>query len=1095
MRLTTVILIACLMQVSAAGLAQKITLNERNAPLSTVLKEIRKQSGYDIFFDGKSLPQSQKVTVVVNGVSVADALDQAFKGLSLTYKIDGNTIAVKQKESAKSALEVQEKRADVTGRVTNSKGEPLPGATVLVKGSKIGAVSESDGRFRITGAPENGTLIITMIGYISKEFPYRSGSPAIIILTEADQTLKEIVIAYGTVKEKYSTSNAVSVSGDVISRQAVSNPLIALQGRSTGLYIRQNSGLNTAPIDITVQGKNSLRNGNEPFYVIDGVPFISTSLGGLGVPSVSGTIGNSSGVSNLNYINPNEIESITILKDADATAIYGSRAANGAILITTKKGKAGQTRASFNMQSGWGKVGKFQKLLNTDQYIALKKEVYANANQPLPESMVDATGVWDVNRNVDWQKEILGGTSQFQNLQSSISGGSERTQFLAGVTYIRETPVYHGDFSNVKASVNFNVNHASNNQKFKFFLSGSYLDGKNVLPNQDPTSDIRLAPNFPDLVNPDGTINWAPVPGIFPVQSTSDNPAAKLKTTYTNKAGNLIANSNLSYEIISGLTLRSSFGYNNLSNYESSFRPFAVISAQSKINGVKPSANYSTKRISSWIAEPQLAYSKSFSFGNIDALLGTTFQSTDNYLLSESGTNYASDLQLGDLNAAGTKAVSGSVQAQYNYAAVFGRLNYRLKDKYIINLAARRDGSSRFGSENLFNSFYSIGGAWIFSDEPVMKNVIPFLNYGKIRASYGTSGNDQIRDYSFYSLYAPPFGISNPYLGVAALNPTGLSNPYLQWEETKKLNLGIDLGFLDNAILFTGNYFRNRSSNQLLAQNLSQVTGFPTIDRNLPALVQNKGWELSVQYSPFKKTAFTWEGSFNITLPENKLLRYDGLETSSDRYTLKIGESISGVNVYSYSGVNTQTGLYEFYTAKGELTSNPNELTDKFAFFTTDPKYYGGFNNTFAYKRFSLDVFFTFTNRLVADLKYASVPGATRNRNDLAAVLDYWKKPGDMATVQRVTVESSVYENPYRAMTQSDGIYKNARYARLNNAMLSYSFDSELIKRSKMSYARIYVQGQNLFVISNYKTGDPEVGTLLNIGLLRTYSIGAQFTF
>jgi len=1095
MKLTILIMTLFLVQVSALTKAQ-ITLNEKHASLQKVLKSISKQSGYDLICQAEDLKNANPVTVKLNNASVETALSAVFSGQPLIYQVSEKTVMVKRKEEVSFIENIiaRFQSIDVKGRVVDEKGQALVGATIAVKGKKQATKTVSDGNFALNDVEEKDVILVSFIGYKALEIAVRA-DVGVVTLRLEDNSLEQVqVIAYGEVQKKFSTSNLTSISGNVIKDQPVSNPLIALQGRIPGIMIRQQNGLNTGSLDVLVQGKNSIGNGNDPFYVIDGIPLTPNSLMKDGL--IFGSIGSGLGINNLNFINPSEIESITVLKDADATAIYGSRAANGAILITTKKGKIGKTKVDFSTQAGWGKLANTIKMLNTEQYIAFKKEAFSNNNQIVPASAADINGTWDPNRNIDWQKEILGGTAQFQNIQATLSGGNENTQFLAGTGYIRETPIFKGNFSNKKNSVNFNINHRSNDHKFKFFLSASYLSANNKLPMEDVTIDAvqRLAPNFPNLYNSDGTINWAPVPNIRPFQSTTEQPAAKLTTLYTNESSNLLANSNLSYEIIPGLVIKSSFGFNSLQSNEKGISPTSSIPPEDVFYGGKPSARFSDKSIKSWIIEPQASYIQRFSFGTIDALIGSTFQKTENYLLSLAGEQYNSDQQLTDLNSAGVKSTIGSLQSIYNYAGVFGRLNYRVKDRYILNVAIRRDGSSRFGSENRFHSFYSFGGAWMFSEEYFIKRAFPFIDFGKIRASFGTTGNDQIGDYSFYSLYNTN-SVPVPYLGVVALSPNNLSNPYLQWEETKKLNLGLDLGFFSNRLQLSANYYRNRSSNQLLGENLSLVTGFGSITRNLPALVQNKGWEISLDATIVKAKKFKWQTTFNATLPENKLIRYDGLENTSDKSRFSINKSINLIRLYPFAGVNSETGLYQIVNSNGELTSKPNELTDKTVEITRDVKWQAGYGNTFTYKRLSLDVFFIIVNQYAPNLKYVLYPSSQFNRNYLIDVLDHWKKPGDIVTYQRISSNPNQINDAWYGARDGDGSFNRITYARLNNATLSYDFNTPILSRMHIVSARMFIQGQNLFSISNYKNGDPEVQSLSNLGLIRMLSIGAQFSF
>ncbi|WP_176842210.1 SusC/RagA family TonB-linked outer membrane protein [Chitinophaga filiformis] len=1081
-------------QASALALAQQVTLNFKDAPITKVLRSIQMQTGYGYSMDGAEVKYAKPVTLNLKNATIEETLQNLFSNQPFNYKIVGKVIKIthKEVERASTSSVTTEKDGEITGQVTDKDGKPLVGATVSVKDGSLGAVTDANGRFKIIGAPANGTLVITMIGRETRQVNYKSNLVSPIVLLEVNAALKEVqVIAYGEVEKRFSTSNIGTISGETIAKQPVGNPLLALQGRVPGLFIQQNSGVPGSAISVTVQGQNSLRNGNLPFYVIDGVPYQPNTISSQNTALVMSP----NSYSNLSFINPADIESIEVLKDADATAIYGSRAANGAILITTKKGKAGQTKVDLNLQTGWGKVAKTPDMLSGPEYLAMRHEAFQIGKTTPGITDYDVNGVWDTSRNVNWRKELVGNTAQFQNLQASVSGGSEGTQFLAGAAYIRETPVFAGNFSDVKTSVRFNINNISPNKKFNFFLSGSYLQGNNQLPNVDFSNvSATLAPNAPDLYNPDGTLNWSPDP-TRPNVNTFQNPAAGALRRYSIKSRNLVGNSTISYELIPGLALKSSFGYNRLTSDELTINPTAA--AKPDVLPIRNSALYSDKSIETWIIEPQLTFRKSYSFGSIDALVGSTFQETGSYLLALTGGDYASDALLADYNAAGIKSVNQSIQATYRYSAIFGRLNYRYNDRYIINLAARRDGSSRFGSKNLFHNFYSVGGAWLFSEEHFIKEHFPVLNFGKLRASYGTTGNDQIGDYAFYSLY-DNYGVDLPILGTTGLVPRGLSNAYLQWEETRKLNMGLDFGIIDNRIMVSANYFRNRSSNQLLSQNLTIVTGFGEVPRNLPATVQNTGWEFTLDYEPIRGNNFRWRGSANITIPKNKLIRYDGLETSSDRNAYVIGESIRIRKVFVYSGVNPQTGLYQFTNAKGELTSSPSDPVDKTALINLDPKWYGGFSNTFSYKGFDLDIFFQFASqKAAASSRFGNFPGTSFNTNQPSIVLNRWHKPGDDgAQIQKVSSNFIEVLFPSILASSSTEAYSDATYLRLKNVSLSYSLNSNLLKKAHITNVRFYVQGQNLLTFTNFFGGlDPETRSQGALGPLRMITLGTQLTF
>ncbi|HWW41305.1 SusC/RagA family TonB-linked outer membrane protein [Pedobacter sp.] len=1084
----TILLIALSLQVSANIYAQQqVTLNVKNAPLLDVLSSIREQTGYIYMMRAANSKLAKPVTINLQSVNLETALQQIFLNQPFTFKLESNTIRIvvkpelEKKSSSTSSEEGQQK--DINGYVKDEKGNPLQGATIILKeqNNRV-TVSDGDGRFSFANAPDQGTILVRMIGRETREIKYQKGNTVSIVLKEVNMKMNEVqIIAYGEVKKTDLTSNISSVKGSVIAQAPVTNMLYALEGRVPGLYIQQTSGVSGNGVNVTIQGINSIANGNIPFYVIDGVPYAQNVIQ-TNVRQITSGIGNAMG-----FINPSDIASIEILKDADATAIYGSRAANGAILITTKKGKAGQTKVDVDMQSGWGKVAKKIDLLNTQQYLSLRFEALKNGNRTPGPSDYDINGEWDQTRNTNWQKELIGGTSQYQNMNASVSGGNENTQFMAGTGYLRETTVFPGNFSDSKISFHVNLHHSSKNNRFKFDLSANYLQGTNRLPQADLTSYILTPPDAPALYNSDGTINWAPSK-TNPDISTFSNPIASLNQKYTAKTNNLISNGQVSYEIVSDLILKISMGYNRLETNEVSTAPWTSINPSFR-SFIPRSANYATSAVESWISEPQLNYSKELSFGHLDALIGGTFQQTNNDMNSIYAEGFANDAQLENLQAAPTVRVTGYLKSIYKYSAIFGRINYKLNDKYILNLTARRDGSSRFGPANLFHNFYAIGGAWIFSNEHFIQKNLPFLNFGKLRLSYGTTGNDQIGEYQFLDLYNN-YVVDIPYQNTVALTANGLSNPYLQWEETRKINLGIDLGVLENRIALTANYFRNRSSNQLLGYHVSGVSGFNTIIRNLPATVQNTGWEFLLETTPIRRNKFNWSNSINLTIPKNKLIRYDDLDNNS---TFVVGQSLNLFKAYDYAGVNSQTGLYQFINSKGELTSTPDAESDRTVLIDLNPKWYGGFSNTITYQNWNLSFLFQYVKRYNINSRYPLLPGRS-SLNTTTNVLNHWKAAGDDAEIQKVTSDFLDVYASATAVNSSNAVYADGSYARLKNLSLSYNFPQAWLSKLHINHARLYAQGQNLLTFTKYFGGDPETSSQLSLPPLRIYTVGLQIT-
>jgi TonB-linked SusC/RagA family outer membrane protein len=1080
------------MQVSASTLAQKISLSKSNAPLKTVLKEMRIQSGFIFLYNESLIRNTKPVTIEVTNADFTDVLKRVFADQPLVYSIKENTIIIKAKE--KSFLEELKERfntIDVHGRVTDTEGKSLPGASVKIKSTGRTVSTDEKGRFELKGVDEGALLVVSFIGYLSKEVNAGKEMEN-VVLELSDSKLDEVqVIAYGTTTRRLSTGNVTTVTTEEIENQPVNNPLLALQGRVAGLSITQANGYSGGGVNALIQGQNSISKGNDPFYVIDGVPYIAQLA-----PNLGGILGNSSlnsGVTGnpLSYINPGDIESISVLKDASATAIYGSRAANGAILITTKKGKPGSIKVDASFQFGFGKTSNKLNLLNTTEYFAVRNQAKKNDNSPILVTDYDINDFWDTTRNTNWQKELIGKTAQFKNVNAAISGGSANTQFLAGITYHKETTVIPGNFSDQKAAFHFSLNNASPNQKFKLQITGNYLFDNNKLPNIDITSHaIRLAPNAPALYNHDGTINWM----INSSGASSwglNNPASVLLNTYNNKTNNLVSNAVLSYEILSGLTFLSSFGYNSMQSDEVQTFPRAAARPEDLPYSSGGSA-FGNSSQNSWIIEPQLMFKKRIGNGKIEALLGSTIQenNTNGRLWGAGG--YISDELLKNPSAAASLRSINSTISRYRYNAGFGRINYILSDKYIFDISARRDGSSRFGAANQFQNFGALSGAWIISEEEFVKKNMRFVSFAKLRVSYGTTGNDQIGEYGYLDLYrAQPVGV--PYQGVTGLIARGLPNPYLQWEETNKLNIGTELGILKDRILFSINYYKNKSSNQLTNQILPSQAGYQTITKNFPATVQNTGFELSFNSVNSKTKYFQWGTGFNFTNPRNKLVKYENLATSQDFYRLTIGQPLNTIKVFHYLGVNHNTGLYQFQGSDGKPTSNPDYGTDMNIIVRLGPKFYGGVSNTISYKKVTLDFLLQFVKQNGLNYTFGGSPGPGRRLlNQPSYVLDVWKNPGDDKSIQKYTTNNAEVTNAYNAAINSDGTYKDASYIRLKNVSLFFSIPNNWINRAGIKKSEIFIQGQNLLTFTRYKGIDPETLSISTLPTLRFLTFGVK---
>jgi len=1102
MKLTALLLTVVCLQAGATGYSQTVSLKAKGLPLNAVFASIEKQTGLSFFFNYALIKNTKPVTLDVQDISIDDALNLILKGEGLDFYRTGKTIFIVKGQATSSSPVAVNSLTDgpdagevnIKGRVINHLGESLPSASVAVRNGKSTLTNEK-GEFELRKVPVGSILVISYLGYQKKQVEVEGTSPIFVQLNLAENQLDEAhVIAYGQTTQRLSTSNITLVKGKDIDMQPINNPLLALEGRVPGLFITPANGLPGGGVQVRIQGQNSIGNGNEPLYIVDGVPYpmhtlTTTYLGPLGSSNAA-----FSGVGNpFSFLNPADIESVEVLKDADATAIYGSRAANGAILITTKKGKAGKSKATFNAQQGWGKVPRRLSLMNNFQYLEMQHEALRNdgidMSSPYYPYFYDVNGVWDTTRYTDWQKTLIGGTSQYTNINGSVAGGNAITQYFIGGTYHRESSIFPGDNHDIKGSVHFNLNTLSSDQKLRVQLSGSYLVDNNKLPSLDLTgSALSLAPDAPALYNSDGSLNWQLDPTGA---ATWVNPLSQLYRIYNSRTNNLIGNGNISYSILPGLDLKANLGYNTLRTNETikvslqAFDPPSQLAYGTKAR----SASYSYSTIESWIAEPQLTYNLPVKNNKLGFLIGSTIQQSNSNGFSLSGGGFNSDALLDDIHSAATVSLGPSTHSIYKYNALFGRINFNHSDKYILNLSARRDGSSRFGPSSQFHSFYSAGAAWLFSEEELFKGKHSFLSFGKIRGSYGTTGNDQIQEYQYMNLY-DTYNTGTPYQQTTGLLPSGIPNPHLQWEETKKIQAGVELGFVENKIFLVVNYTHNQSSNQLLSLALPSIAGFSSVPANLPAKVQNTGIEMSISTINVKTQSFSWNTNFNLTIPRNKLLAYYGTLPLN----LVIGQPLNIVKAFRFAGVDPGTGLYQFYDNHGDLTQNPSFLNDRSQVVNVGPRFYGGIQNSLRYKWFQLDFLFQFVKQTGANYIFGQAYPGFPMLNQPTYVLNRWQKPGDVKSIERYNSALVDLTSSYANAIASDAGYSDASFIRLKNVFLSFEVPQKVLRNIHSQGLKIFLQGQNLLTITSFKGLDPETGSL-GLPLLRVITAGLQIEF
>lgn len=1069
-----------LVNVSGKGIAQGITIHVKAAPLNEVLQEIQQQSSYSFIYTKEDLPLSSPITIDVTNGTIDDVLRLCFENQHVNYRISNQYVILtpaKTKNNNKQQGNSQVADTSILrGKIVDLNGNPVAGASIQVKASSNTAIAGDEGDFYIENVGNNGILRISSIGFESQEIE-RAGKSYILVhlkkqLGKLDET---VVIAYGKTTNRLNTGAITRISSADIERQPVGNVLATLQGRVPGLLVTQNSGIPGSNFSIMLRGRNSIQNGTSPLYVIDGVPYLGDVNRPNGITLF--TIN-----SIFNSLNPEDIESIEVLKDADATAIYGSRGANGVILITTKKGSSGKTKLDFNYYTGFGKVATKYKFMQTPEYLQVRREAFINDGvEPTTRNASDLLA-WDTTRYTDFQKLLLGNTSNITNAHLRLSGGNTYNNFSIGGTYYKETTVYPGNFGDQKMSLDFNFSHSSENKRLNISITSSYTYDKDRLPSMDLSYYSILPPNTPKLYDSLGHLNWQENNTSF------TNPLAYLLQPYTSKSDRLTSNGMLTYKITDHFQAKVNTGYNFVTINEKSQIPIA---SQNPANNPTGSATFGTNQYKNWDIEPQLEFNnKSLALGKLDILLGATLFGSKNNGMQISGTGYTNDALLNAVSGAASLTPTNSFN-EYKYEGLFSRINYNWNDKYLVNLTIRRDGSSRFGTASQFETFGAAGLAWLFTEEPFIKNKIHVISHGKIRLSYGITGNDQISDYQYLDTWTLN---SYPYAGLSNLRPTKLANPNYHWERNKKLEAGLEMGLNKERFQLTVDWFRNISDNQIIRYTLPSQTGFSNVLLNFPGKIGNTGLELSFESYNIRHRNFTWNTSLNLTFSKNKLLAFPGLASSSYSSSYRIGEPLSVMLGYRFTGVDPETGIYQFEDTNkdGSLNSDDYQILG-----TKDPVYFGGLGNEIGYKHWDLNFFFYFIKQKGLNPAYNQNAPTGNKTNQLAFLSGNWKMPGDISPYQRSTQQlgSEAYTAASEYVSQSTATLTDASFIRLKNVSLAYSFTTKAIKRAGLSATSIYFEGQNLLTITSYKGLDPETQNIQALPPIRILSFGIKGTF
>ena len=1052
-----------------------VTVRINNIKIRDLLSIIVDQTQLNPLYNSDQLDDQERVSVNFENEPLDNVLAFLLRKKGLTWKYHDDTYIVKFKKPGDPdpGRLPDAKPTIVTVLVTDEDDHPIPDAFIIAKPSGKTGQTDNNGVARLQ-VERNAELMVSSVGYATMPVMVNDNTVLKIKLKASMSNLDEVmVIAYGTSSRRNLTGAVSRITAADIAQQPVSNPLLAMQGRVPGLYINQLSGLPGGAINVELRGKNSIAAGNNPLYIVDGIPFPATALTLNNALPAGAAISPLMGSNPLNMLNAANIESIEVLKDADATSIYGSRGANGVVLITTKKGQPGKMRVDADVYSGIGKTGHQLQFLNSAQYLEMRKE--ALQNDKIDPQNTDQDLAWGSSRYTNWEKVMLGGTAGITDAQVAVQGGVNSFLYRVAGGYRKETTVYPGNFNFNKASLQTNLVFTPNNRT-EATLKIGYSNDRTYLPSIDLAAYTRTPPNAPESYS-NGNLNWD--------GGSYDNPMSALLRPYKAYTEYLTMNLVLKYRIWKELQFETSMGFNNIFVDEKQPTPF---------HSLNPAAGYNTaeggytifgnNRFRNWIIEPRFRYGHTFGKVKMTTLLGFTLQEDIRDQKGFFATKFPGGAaeQLENILAASNITGLGYDYYRYRYNALFLRANWNYRGKYILHITGRQDASSRFAPELPFAVFFSTGAAWIFSEESWMKPALPFLSFGKLRASYGTSGNDQIKDYAYIATRSP----SNMYDGQWGQMPVKLTNNQYKWEKSQKFETALELGFLQDKLLFRAAYYRNRSTGQLVNEPLPLTTGASSVLNNFPATVQNTGWEFELNSNIIRKEKTSWNTFFNVSIPRNKLVSFPGIKNTSYNNTLSEGEPLDIIKGYQYWRIDPVSGVYTF-------TGTGND--DRTAIKRTSPLLYGGWQNNLELNNWRLDLLFQFVSQQRYNYLLTGQAPGMPFMNQPVDVMNRWRIHGDQAAFQQFTQGSGEAYKSFLLVQQSNKSITDASFIRLKSVNLSYKLPKKWIEKARLQSARFFIQGQNLFTITGYKGRDPEVAADHDVyPPLSVYTAGLHIT-
>jgi TonB-linked SusC/RagA family outer membrane protein len=990
----------------------------------------------------------------------------------------------------------------IGGRVTSSEdGLPLPGVSIKVSGSNNGVQTDADGSYTLNGPSGSKSVVFSFIGYLPQTLTIGNASTYNIKLVSDEKTLNDVVVVgYGSESKRTNTGAISRIKAADIADRPVTGLDQSLQGLVAGVQVTSASGTPGGAVTVRVRGVSTINAGSQPLYVIDGTPIQTGS---------NSQIGFGNGQTNaLNDINPNDIESIDVLKDAAAAAIYGSRASNGVVIVTTKRGKTGRTNIDLDYNTGFQQTTKRIESLTGPQYVQL----YQDAAQNRYATQIAAAGVTlrqyianNLSRpllandpstypTTDWQDQVFR-SAPISNYNLSINGGNEKTRFNITSGFFDQDGILKGSSYN-RFTTRLNLDHTIND-KFKVGTSTSFTRSVSSRINNDNniygvlSSAILISPAI-NTYNADGTYGRD-------IYSSVENPIAAYKEPFNETtASRLLSNVYGEYKLLPSLTFKTNFAADYQIYHERRFVPSTLNAGAAPTNGSGIEAYYSDLNL---LNENTLTFNKSFGEHSLTLLGGQSWQKDNNETLFASGTNFPGN-DIKRLSAAAVKTDASSAGSSSTLVSYFGRANYSYKKRYIFSATLRSDGSSRFADGNRYGYFPALSAAWLISEESFMKN-LNWVSTLKLRGSWGKTGNNFINDFSSRTLlnsYNTAAGQGIAFAGVAGLYPSQLGDPKLTWEKTTATDVAVDFGFLNDRITLTADLYYRKTNDLLASLPLPGSTGFTGYTTNLGSM-ENKGLELDLQTVNVKSRDFNWTTGFNISFNKNKILSLANNNASvaaGFASWTQVGESIGSFRGYKVAGIfqnqgeidalnaaartatGSATALYQLAgTAPGDIKfadiNGDGVVTsaDQTILGSAQPSFTGGFNNTFKYKSIDLSMLWQFSyGNDVLNWTRSFAEGMNTIYGQFATTLDRWTPTNTNTTMPR-----AVIGDPNSNNRASDRFIEDASYARMKNLSLGYSLPADLATKLHVRKLRIFAAAQNLVTITDYKGFDPEVST------------------